>query len=59
MTKQEIANQGTKTATYTNTFTKETYTLGGVRDLAHAWSLMLFVCETQGWNNIDGFVTVK
>ncbi len=48
-----------KTAIYTNLLTKQTYTLGGIRDLTHAWNLMLTVCEINGWNKIDGFVKLS
>jgi hypothetical protein len=46
-----------KKAVFTNKALNETYTLGGVKDLAKAWSLVTFACERNNWNHID--VTVK
>lgn len=37
-------------ATYTNKITNEIYKLGGVKDIAQAWSLS-FVCSQMNWNN--------
>jgi len=48
-----------KTATYTNKYTNEVYTLAGVKNIAHAWKLLNFVGQRTGWSNAplaDDFV---
>jgi hypothetical protein len=47
-----------KQAIYINRILNETYTLVGVKDLAHAWRLGKFACERMGWNEMD-LVRVK
>ena len=43
----------TSIATYTNSALKETYELGGIRDLPHAWRLADFVSRRNIWNKMD------
>jgi len=38
------------TAVYYNKMTEETYELGGVNDIQHAWNMAQFVCNRTGWN---------
>jgi len=40
-----------KTATYTNRYTKEVYTLAGVKNIAQAWKMLNFVGQRTGWSN--------
>lgn len=44
-------------ATYTNSLTKEKYTLYGVSSLEKAWKLVSFVARRNDWNEMD--ITVK
>lgn len=46
-----MTTQGTQSATYTNIATGETYTIGGIRDLEHAWAITEFVCNRMNWNH--------
>lgn len=59
--KNELENQGYEIATYTNKATGEVYTLGGIRDLEHAWNMAEFVCNRNNWNlsKFTQDVTVK
>ena len=45
-----MKDQGFKTATYFNKVTKESYELGGIRDISHAWKMSSFVCSRNNWN---------
>lgn len=49
----------TGSAIYTNTATKETYTLKGVSDLGRAWELVKFAASRNNWNTIDITLTFK
>lgn len=40
-------------ATYINSTLQETYELGGIRDLTHAWRLVDFVSKRKRWNKMD------
>jgi hypothetical protein len=56
-TAQPSKTMTTKTATYLNTASNETYTLSGVKDLAHAWSLIgKTITKLTGWDAADIFV---
>ena len=51
--------QGIKTAIFTNKALNETYNLGGIIDLAHAWNLVEFAASRNNWNFIDVHVNLK
>jgi hypothetical protein len=41
------------TFTYINQITKKTYELSGIVDRSHAWKLVKFAAERNGWNEFD------
>jgi hypothetical protein len=41
------------TFVYTNQISKQTYELSGIVDREHAWKLVNFVAERNGWNEFD------
>jgi hypothetical protein len=41
------------TFVYINQITKETYELSGIVDRQHAWKLVKFAAERNGWNEFD------
>ncbi len=50
-----------KTAVYFNRQTNETYQLGGIKNLAHAWKVYATVCDRMNWNSemFSNDVTIK
>jgi hypothetical protein len=47
------------TVIYTNTATKETYTLGGLNNLEHAWKMVGFAAKRNGWQEFGIMVNIK